>query len=490
MNLPPDLRREADRIAEVGRSYGLDFFDTLFELVSFEQLNEVAALGGFPIRYPHWRFGMEFERLTKGHTYGLSRIYELVVNNNPCYAYLLDTNPLVDQKLVMAHVYGHCDFFKNNINFFRTNRRMIDQMANHGGRVRRYIDRFGLEKVESFLDSVLSIENLIDPHWVTAERGPKAGTEENEAPLEVHKLPSKEYMDSFVNPENFLDEQRKRLEQERQRRRKFPDRPERDVLWFLMEYAPLERWQRDVLGIIREESYYFAPQTQTKIMNEGWASYWHSRIMTEKVLGDDEVVDYADHCAGVFSMRPGTFNPYKVGLELWRDLERRWDLGQFGKEYDECDDYDMKASWDTNTGLGQEKIFEVRRIYNDVTFIDEFLTPQFCNDNQLFVSAYNERTKRYEITDRDFKKVKLQLLWHLTNGGQPIIRVEDGNFENKGELLLVHDHQGVDLDLVYAEGTLKNIQAIWGRPVNIQTALGGKDKIFSHDGEKFSDRDI
>ncbi len=490
MNLPPDFQAEADRIAEVARGYGLDFFHTIFELISFEELNEVAAYGGFPTRYPHWRFGMEFERLAKGYTYGLSKIYELVINNDPCYAYLMDSNSMVDQKLVMAHVYAHCDFFKNNVFFSRTNRRMIDQMANHGARVRRYIERHGFETVESFLDTVLSLENLVDPQGIFVDRARAEKETNGERPPSVRKMPSKEYMDSFVNPAEFLEEQRRKIDEEMLRRKKFPDRPERDILWFLMEYGPLERWQRDILGMIREEGYYFSPQAQTKIMNEGWASYWHSRIMTEKILTDDEIVDYADHCSGVFSMRPGTFNPYKVGLELWRDIERRWDRGQFGREWEECENYEERLHWDTKAGLGQKKIFEVRRLYNDITFIDTFLTADFCNRNQLFVFRYNERTRRHEISDRDFSKIKAQLLWQLTNMGQPIIRVEDGNFENRGELLLLHDHQGVDLDVLHATGTLQNIQRIWDRPVSIRTVLAGKPKLLTHDGQAFKERDL
>src|ERR1044071_8351396 len=144
------------------RQYGLDFFPTVFELVDADQLNAVAAYGGFPTRYPHWRFGMEYDQLAKGYHYGLQKIYELVINNNPCYAYLMRSNALVDQKLVMAHVYGHCDFFKNNYWFSQTNRKMMDEMANHGNRIRRYMDRFGVEEVESFIDACLSVEALID----------------------------------------------------------------------------------------------------------------------------------------------------------------------------------------------------------------------------------------------------------------------------------------------------------------------------------------
>src|SRR3954464_12671663 len=145
---PPHLAEIQRQMEGHARSYGLDFFPTIFELVDCDQLNAVAAYGGFPTRYPHWRFGMEYEQLSKGYHYGLQKIYELVINNNPCYAYLMRSNGLVDQKLVMAHVYGHCDFFKNNYWFSQTNRKMMDEMANHGNRVRRYMDRFGVEEVE------------------------------------------------------------------------------------------------------------------------------------------------------------------------------------------------------------------------------------------------------------------------------------------------------------------------------------------------------
>jgi len=154
-NLPAhlyDIRQQVERYA---KEYGLDFYDTVFEVLGFDEINMVAAYGGFPNRYPHWRFGMEYERLSKGYEYGLSKIYEMVINNDPSYAYLLESNMDVDQKLVMAHVFGHVDFFKNNFMFRHTNRKMMDQMANHATRLRRYQDELGVEKVEDFIDRCL-----------------------------------------------------------------------------------------------------------------------------------------------------------------------------------------------------------------------------------------------------------------------------------------------------------------------------------------------
>src|SRR5207302_5789036 len=293
------------------REFGLDFFDTIFEVLGNDEINMVAAYGGFPNRYPHWRFGMDYEQLSKGYEYGLSKIYEMVINNDPSYAYLLESNMDVDQKLVMAHVFGHVDFFKNNFSFRHTNRKMMDEMANHATRIRRIIDRVGLELVEEFIDRALSLENLIDQHSPHIVRKPRERDDgEEEKPIEVRGFRSeREYMNQFINPKEFLDEQRKKLEEERAQKKKFPERPERDVLAFLIEHAPLERWEADVLSVIREEAYYFAPQGQTKICNEGWASYWHSTIMTTRALKDSEIVDYADHHSGTMGTRPGAVNP-------------------------------------------------------------------------------------------------------------------------------------------------------------------------------------
>ncbi len=135
----------------MAEDYGLDCFEVVYELITYDQMNQFASYGGFPVRYPHWRFGMEYEQLSKSYEYGLSKIYEMVINTDPCYAYLMEGNMLVDQKLVMAHVYGHCDFFKNNFWFSKTNRKMMDAMANHATRIQRYMDRYGVEPVESFI---------------------------------------------------------------------------------------------------------------------------------------------------------------------------------------------------------------------------------------------------------------------------------------------------------------------------------------------------
>ncbi len=504
--LPREIADQVAVIADYAREEGLDFFQTIFELLDADQINQIAAYGGFPQRYPHWRFGMEYERLRKSHSYGLSRIYEMVINNDPCYAYLLNDNAMVDHKTVIAHVYAHCDFFKNNIWFQHTNRKMMDEMANHATRVRRYIDRYGFDEVERFIDVCLSVEDLIDPYSPFMRRTPLERRQEEERGRRgiehgVTRYPAKGYMDRFINPPETIQAERKRLRAEKARERHVePVKPLRDVLAYLIEHAPLEDWQADILAIIREEAYYYAPQGQTKIMNEGWATYWHSTIMTRYCLRDDELITYCDHHSGTVASAPGRLNPYKIGLELLRDVEYRWNTGRYGKEWEELDDVEKRRNWGKDKdplprvkgkeSPGREKIFQIRRIHNDVTFIDEFLTPEFVDRHNLYHYRYDPTTGRMVVVNRDFDKIKKQLLFSLSNHGRPYIYVVDGNYANRGELFLAHKHNGVDIQIKYAVETLKNLHKIWGRPVHLQARIDDEMVLFSYDGHQSNQQTI
>jgi stage V sporulation protein R len=391
--------------------------------------------------------------------------------------------------LAAGFVVHNCDFFKNNAYFAHTSRKMMDEMANHGARIRRYVEKYGEDEVEAFMDRCMSIDDLIDVHSVAIRRREPASrydfTPKPEEGDEVHgtRFKSKDYMDDYINPRAVLKaEEDERRKQQEQAAKNFPERPEKDVLLFLIDHAPLKGWQRDMLEIIRDEAYYFAPQGMTKVLNEGWASFWHSTIMTQKALDPSEVIDFADHHSGTMAMQRTRINPYKLGIELLRDIEERWNTGRFGKEYDECEDLDKRRSWDLKLGLGRQKIFEVRRVHNDITFIDTFLTPEFCVRHGFFTYAYQEQAGQYIIESREFEKVKQRLLFSLTNFGKPWIYVVDGNFRNRGELLLRHQHNGVDLRLDQASDVLTNLQAIWSRPVHLQTLVEGKPTMLSFDG--------
>lgn len=489
--LDGELLRIRDEIYGYAKEFGLDFYPVIFEVCDYDTINILAAQGGFPTRYPHWRFGMDYDQLSKGYAYGLQKIYEMVINTNPCYAYLLNANHLVDQKIVMAHVYGHADFFKNNAWFATTDRNMMAVMANHGTKIRRYMERFGQNRVEEFIDKVLSIENLIDTAMLfeTEELKRQRVEREKKAQEEILALEDERStaLKSFMRSKERVSKDSETAETKstddgiKSIQIKYP----RDVMYYLLLNAPLEEWEADILGILRDEAYYFLPQRLTKIMNEGWASYWHSHIMTTRALKASEIIDYADHHAGVMAMSRQNINPYKIGIELYRDIEFRWNTGRFGKDYNDCDDMVLKSKWNKDLGLGRQKIFDVRKSHNDVSFIDEFFTQEFCERQQLFTYKFNPRTGRNEIESKDFHTIKNKLLDSLSNFGSPVIEVESGNYQNRGELLLRHIHRGVDLDFGYASDTLRNIYAIWKRPVNIVSRQEEQNIILSFDGKDF-----
>ena len=495
-DLSPELLAHMQAIKAKALEYGLRFYEVIYEVLPFDVMNQIASYQGFPVRYPHWKWGMEYEALSKRDAYGLGRIYEMVINNDPVYAYLQESNSVTDQKLVMAHVYGHADFFRNNFWYSRTNRKMMDQMANHATRVRRHIDRHGHENVERFLDACLSLEHLIDPHsmFMTREQAPPPGRaggrgtsvpDEDLADTEAFhpdKLPAKDYMDPFINPAKEMERQRREFEQKKESEKgKVPARPTRDALLFLLRHARLEDWQRDILSIIRDEAYYFAPQAMTKVMNEGWAVYWHSKLMTQHFVEAPEIIQYADQHSGVLAMAPGGFNPYKIGYELFKDIERRWDRGQHGAAWENMEGVGAKEAFDDKSMKGRDKIFEVRRIYNDVSFIDEFLTPEFVDRHKMYQFRTDPQTGEAKIVTRDYSRIKQTLLYRLTNMGQPFIYVVDGNYLNRGELYLAHQYNGLEVDMAKAKMVLPGLRLLWGRPVHLQMRVEDDTYLLSCD---------
>ena len=481
-DLSPELRDHMERIKAKAAEYGLDFPEVVFEVLDFQTMNQIAAYGGFAVRYPHWRWGMEYERLSKRDAYGMGRIYEMVINNDPCYAYLQESNSTTDQKLVMSHVYGHADFFKCNFWFSKTDRKMMNTMANHATRVQRHIDRQGQDVVERFIDACSSVEHLIDPYSVFSSGMDDESAARRDAgeAFEPSRLPAKDYMDPFVNPRRELEQQRKRFDEEKRAAKgRIPPRPTRDVLLFLMHHAPLEDWQQDILSIVRDESYYFAPQAMTKIMNEGWATYWHSKLMTEHFADAAEIVDYAEQHSGVVHMPAGGFNPYKIGVELFKDIERRWDSGQHGPAWERLENLGEKDRFDDRSMQGRRKIFEVRRIYNDVNFVDEFLTEEFVEKHRMYRYERDPQTGQLRVASRDYRQIKQSLLYRITNMGQPFIYVVDGNYLNRGELYLAHQWNGLDMDIAQASEVLKNIRRIWGRPVHLQALIDEDMQLFT-----------
>lgn len=476
--LPDDLRERQFQIEQAARDHGLTFFPIVYEMLNSREVNAIAARDGFPVRYPHWRFGMEYEFHNTSYEHASSKIYELVINSDPVYAYLMTANETFDQEFVICHVTGHADFFKNNIYFSQTNRQSIDMMASHARQVERYMHLYGRDEVEKVIDHALSIADLIDPFTMIAYPG--ASDRKPEASPIVPpngksgKLPvSREYLEAFINPPEVVEAARQKEEKEAKKPKQFPERPVRDVMQFLIDNAPIPDWQRNILAIVRAESLYFLPQMQTKIMNEGWASYWHEKLMHQEVVKDRNQDQFSQMHASVTASNPPNLNPYSLGLALFHDIEDRWNKGKFGPEWEACTNEDERARWDKKLGLGKEKIFEVRRLNNDLSFISDYLTMDFCEQNQLYTFDQNAATGDYVLRSRNFEKIRDTLIHQLVNCGRPLVELVDGNLHNRGEIRLVHHFDKDPLREDYTEAVLKSIFFFWTRPVCIDTKRDG-----------------
>lgn len=456
-----ELNKTIDEITEIALGFGLDFFPMRYEICPADIIYTFGAYG-MPTRFSHWSFGKQFHKMKLQYDLGLSQIYELVINSNPCYAFLLNTNSLTQNKLIIAHVLAHCDFFKNNIRFSNTRRDMVESMTATAERIAAYEMQYGKAEVEQFLDAVLAIQEHIDPSILRPKLNPYL--DEEEEIVAVTKTP---YDDLWS-----LDQ--KSLLPIIGKRKKFPPQPEKDLLLFIEEYSrELEDWQRDILTMMREEMLYFWPQIETKIMNEGWASYWHQRIMRELDLTTSETIEYAKLNAGVVQPSSTTINPYYLGIKIFEDIEQR---------YDNPTEEMLRLGVQPNSG--RKKIFEVREVESDISFIRNYLTKDLVKQEDLYL--FEKKGTDYVISDKDYENVRDQLVSMRVNGGFPYIVVEDGDYMRNGELYLAHSYEGIELDPHYLEHVLPYIYKLWGRPVHVKTYVEGKPTVYSYDGKKNS----
>jgi len=432
----------------LAREQGLDFFLTTFEVVPQDIMTEVAAYG-LPTRARHWSYGKVYQSQRLYGTMGLSKIYEIVLNNNPSLAFLLDTNTEIANLLVAAHVFGHVDFFTHNVLFANTNRQMINDAVTHAQRIDGYIERYGLETVEHLMDIGFALDRHIDRHkGLVRQPYPTRRVVEKQRPT----LPYDDLFEPSGTSITYVVEGDK-----------LPPHAEHDLLWFLITYAPLDEWQRDVLQIIREESHYFYPQFLTKILNEGWASYWHAELFHHYCdVSPHEMIEFARLHASV--VNPGgrfSINPYYLGYNILVDIEKRWDkLHAEGK----------------SPLTGREKLFEVRRSEDDISFLRNYLTTDLVEKLELFAygaaNAHPPRSsassrREIVITSRERDAIVEALLRPRYNYGVPHIVVKD---VVKNELYLEHvDRTSSYLDRRYAKETLAYVAELWKHPVHVLT---------------------
>lgn len=455
------LEKAIAEINEIAAGFGLDPFPMRYEICPPDIIYTFGAYG-MPTRFSHWSFGKTFHKMKLQYDFGFSKIYELVINSDPSYAFLLEGNNLIQNKLIIAHVLAHTDFFKNNVRFANTSRDMVESMARTAERIRNYEMRYGKQQVEDFLDAVLAIEEHVDPDLFKKENLKKETEKDESAKRKTTKyddlwrLDHSDQMNLILKKEN-----------------KFPPKPEKDLVLFIEEYSKiLTDWQRDIMTMIREEMLYFWPQIETKIMNEGWASYWHARILREMDLTEEETIEFAKLNASVVQPSRTTINPYYLGVKMYEDIEKRWDhptkeeQEQFGRK----------------PGEGRKKIFEVREMEGDISFLRNYLTKDLVKELDLYL--YQKKGNEWVIVEKDWEKVRDQLVQSKVNGGFPYIVVENGDYMSNGELYLKHQYEGIELDLHYLEKTLPYVHRLWGRIVHLETVIENRPVLFSYDGKK------
>ncbi|HXJ32758.1 MAG TPA: SpoVR family protein [Candidatus Eisenbacteria bacterium] len=451
-----DLEAWDGRIRERVDAMGLDCYPQEFELCDHAQMLGYMAYSGMPSHYPHWSYGKAYEKLKTLYDHGVSGLpYEMVINSNPALAYLMRDNSLLLQVLTIAHVYGHNDFFKNNFTFRTTRAEFtISTFKAHADRIRRYVDMpsIGIEKVEAVLDAAHALS-------LQCRRN-----------LAIRKLSPEEQRDRLVEAATPAHDPfqsiHRRAESTEPELRKTPAAPDEDLLLFIRDHNPfLQGWQQDLLTIVHEQAQYFIPQIETKIMNEGWASFVHKRILDSLELPQELHLEFLVRHNQVVRPIPGSLNPYHLGLKLWEEIER---IGN---------DPTPEERERIGPGkTGRDLLFETREVDRDVSFLRRWLTEKVMRDLDLFV--YEPKGDDLVVSDvsdeEGWRSVKESLLHAVGMGGIPVIHVEDADFGGNRSLLLAHGHDGRDLQLENAEKTLAYAHRLWGHDIVLDTVLDGK----------------
>lgn len=435
-----DIYEWDSRIYTVIENLGIDCFPMEFEVCDhFDMLNYITYTG-MPSHYPHWSYGKTYEKQKTLYDYGLSNLpYELVINSNPCLAYLMKENSLLLQILTVAHVYGHNDFFKNNFTFkFTRPEYTIETFKTHAKTVHQLQSdpSVGVDRVEQILDAAHALSLNRNRNMAIRKLTPN---EQKRRAWEGAQIKRGEH-DSIRPKPEYKDVDLTKI----------PLQPDEDLLLFIRDHNPfLEEWQKELLTIVDEEARYFIPQIETKILNEGWASLIHHKVLNTLELPQDLHLEFLVRHNQVITPHPGGLNPYHVGFTMLQEIEKK---------------------------DGMPALLRIRESDRDASFVRQYLTPEIAKDLNLFQhDKVGSNRKVTEISDPDgFETIRNTLIKNVGTGSIPVIKVEDANFSNQRELYLKHDHDGRDLELEYAERTLAFVHKLWHYPVVLETRLQGK----------------
>lgn len=448
-----ELEQWNSQIEEAAGIEGLNCYEQEFELVSYEDMTAYEAYIGMPSHYPHWSFGKAYERIRTLNKYNLSGLpYEMVINSNPCIAYLMKDNSLLLQILTMAHVYGHNDFFKNN-RLFKSGtcaEYTIELFKNHAVRIREYISdpTIGYAKVEKVVNAA---------HALRYQCARTIGA--NKLKYEEVKKRLQESDKKIESDFPLLEPLQHKYSEEPDLKR-IPLEPEEDLLFFIGIYGRLEEWEKDIINIIREETLYFIPQIETKIMNEGWASYWHYSLLNKLNLPQQLHFEFLRRHNQVVKPHEGRLNPYYLGFKIFEDIYKR-------------------------NPENLKKIYDVREIERDESFIRRYLTKELCNELKLY--EYEKDGNEYVVSevadDEGWMKIRDTIANTTGLGSIPLIQVTDW-IQKENSLLLEHVYDSRELELNYANETLRHLVDLWGGRVILNTIAEGRKRSIICDEQK------
>lgn len=444
-----ELQQWNEAIETITVKEGLNVYEQIFEIIGYKDMLDYEAYTGMPSRYPHWSYGKAYEKNKTLYQYNLTGLpYEMVINSDPCLAYLMKENSLLLQILTIAHVYGHNDFFKNNRLFKQGTdaKATIEVFKRNADMVRSYVNdpSIGYENIETLLDAAHSVR-----FQVARVIGDKRISDE-----ELKQQLMSEYKDSFVH--NSL--LKPYIKQEPPDLSRIPLNYEDDLLYFITKYGDMEDWERNIVDIVRREVLYFIPQIETKIMNEGWASYWHYNILKELELSQELYLEFIKRHNDVIAPIPMIINPYYLGFKMFQDIEARY---------------------------GKKVLFEVRALERDESFIRRYLTQELCEEMHLY--DFINKSDYYIVEDVADEKGWANIRNVLCNtcgmNNIPNIRVVEMQRQDK-TLILEHIFDGRELQSAYTEATLKHINDLWKRPIKLLTTVNGKSTQIICDNDK------
>jgi stage V sporulation protein R len=450
-----DLERWEAKIHDKVLEFGLDCYPQEFEICDHVQMLSMMTYHGMPSHYPHWSFGKSFERTKTMYDYGVQGIpYEMVINSDPCIAGLMRDNSLCLQILTMAHVYGHNDFFKNNFTFSHTQaHHIVGRFKSHADRIRRYIEdpSIGQKAVERIMDAAHALSFQCNRNQAVRRRSPEEQQERSWQKL------SEETDTSDTSSAEIGHA---------------PIDPDANILLFIRDYNPrLEDWEKDLLTIVHEEALYFQPQMETKIINEGWACYWHREVMNSLDLPTDIYMEFLVRHNQVVRPTPGDLNPYNIGLTLWDRIEEV----QTGAARQHAEDRQPLSVRDT--------LFEIREVDRDTSFIRRFMDREVMEKLDLFVAEpeHTDWVISKVANEQYWKDIRNMLTGAVGLGGIPVINIIDGDCDGARTLLIKHEYDGRELEAKYAEKTLEHVYQLWGRKVILETTLNKNEAKFSYD---------